>query len=77
MRTLSRAISSPGCTMVVSVGVMYSETRRPSIAMTDTSSGTRRPLSCSAFIAAMPVVSDRVNTAVKSTPRSIRRHMPS
>ena len=77
LKTVSHEIERNGYTMVVSVGVMYSETRRPSIAMTDTSSGTRRPLSCSAFIAAMPVVSDRVNTAVKSTPRSIRRHMPS
>ena len=38
------------------------------MAMTDTSSGTRLPLSSIAFIAAIAVVSDSVSSAVNSAP---------
>ena len=68
--TLCSAISVMGWQRVVSVGRMYSERARPSIAMTEQSPGTSMPLSESAFMAEMAMASDMLKSAGKSAPES-------
>ena len=66
--TLRRPISSIGWQRVVSMGWKYSDMVRPSMAITEQSSGTRRPASRSARMAPSAMLSAMANTAVKSAP---------
>jgi len=65
-RTLSRAISSTGCSMVVIRGTKNLLISMPSKPITPTSSGTRRPMSVRARMTPIATVSDMQKTAVVS-----------